>query len=135
MLYEKRASDGAFVCGELEKQLNDCKKEFGDILSTLPARSRESHLTHNRVKRFAILIPIIASAVGIGLGLHNSKHLGALEGNMEELSNKHNILVDFAHLTGDKIDRLSRHSITATTQHIINHAQLPQDHDNNVLST
>jgi hypothetical protein len=56
------------------------------------------------VKRFAMLIPIIASAIGIGLGLHNSKRLGALEGNMEELSNKHNNLVDFAQLTGDKID-------------------------------
>ncbi len=51
-----------------------------------------------------MLIPIIASAIGIGLGLHNSKRLGALEGNMEELSNKHNNLVDFAQLTGDKID-------------------------------
>ena len=59
------------------------------------------------MKGFAILIPIIASAIGIGLGLHNSKHLGALEGNMEELSNKHSILVNFAQLTGDKIDRLS----------------------------
>jgi hypothetical protein len=59
------------------------------------------------VKGFAILIPIIASAIGIGLGLHNSKRFGTLEGNMEELSNKHNILVDFAQLTGDKIDRLS----------------------------
>ena len=107
MLYEKRASDGAFVCGELERQLSDRKKEFDNILSTLPARSRENHLTHNKVKRFAMLIPIIASAIGIGLGLHNSKRLGALEGNMEELSNKHNILVDFAQLTGDKIDRLS----------------------------
>ena len=107
MFYEKRASDGAFVCSKLERQLIDHKKEFDDILSTLPARSRESHLTHNKVKRFAILIPIIASAIGIGLGLHNSKRQGALEGNMEELSNKHNILVDFAQLTGDKIDRLS----------------------------
>ena len=107
MLFEKRASDGTFVCRELERQLSNRKKEFDDILSTLPARSRESHLTHNKVKSFAILIPIIASAIGIGLGFHNSKHQGALEGNMEELSNKHNILVDFAQLTGDKIDRLS----------------------------
>jgi hypothetical protein len=107
MLFEKQASDGAFVCGELERQLNDRKKEFDDILSTLPARSRENHLTHNKVKRFAILIPIIALAIGIGQGLHNSKRQGALEGNKEELSNKHNILVDFAQLTGDKIDRLS----------------------------
>jgi hypothetical protein len=37
MLYETRASDGAFVCGELERQLSDRKKEFDDILSTQPA--------------------------------------------------------------------------------------------------
>ena len=37
MLFEQRASDGAFVCGELERQLSDRKKEFDDILPTLPA--------------------------------------------------------------------------------------------------
>jgi hypothetical protein len=106
MLYEKRASNFAFVCRELERQLSDRKKEFDDILFTLPAQSRENHLTHIKVKRYAILIPIIASAIGIGLGLHNNKCQDAFEGNMKELSNKHNILVNFAQLTGDKIDRL-----------------------------
>ena len=94
-------------CGELEKQLSDRKKEFDDILPTLPAWSRESHLTHIKVKGVDILIPIIASDIGIGLGFHNSKRFGTLEGNMEELSNKHNILVNFAQLIGDKIDQLS----------------------------
>jgi hypothetical protein len=37
MLYEKRASNGAFVCSELERQLSNRKKEFDNILSTLPA--------------------------------------------------------------------------------------------------
>jgi hypothetical protein len=107
MFFDKQASDGAFVCRELERQLSNRKKEFEGILSTLPTRSRESHLMHNKVKWFASLIPIIASAIGIGLGFHNSKRLGTLEGNMAELSDKHNILVDFAQLTGDKIDQLS----------------------------
>jgi hypothetical protein len=68
MFFDKQASDGAFVCRELERQLSNRKKEFEGILSTLPARSRESHLMHNKVKWFASLIPIIASAIGIGLG-------------------------------------------------------------------
>jgi len=88
-LFEKRASNCAFLCGELKRELRDQKKEFKGILATLPAWSRETHLTHNKVKRFAILIPIIVSAIGISLGLYNSKCLGALEGNTEALSNKH----------------------------------------------